>query len=251
MPVDGTFLSAASGKGIYRVAGGAPIYISSWSQFGSTHGTIKVDAAAFSHAGRAGVWSHLRARPADGTFISSSKTGVAYRIAGGAPIFVDHWSDFGGKKPTVAVAPDALSHAGKPGVWSHLAGVPANGTYIRATVDGSVYRIAGGAPLFVPGWQPLGGAKPTVVVDRSAISHSGKPGVWGHLRFYPASGTYLTGLPGGKNYRVVSGRAVRVSSAGSGTVHITQVDDRSCGFEFSLRPPAQVAGRAANSRRSG
>ena len=147
VPVDGTFLSGAVGGAVYRVAGGAPIYISSWAQFGSRQATTAVDAAVFSHAGLAGAWSHLRARPADGTFISASRP--AWCI--GSPAVRRSTCPLERirlvRAPTVAVAPDALSHAGLRGPWAHLAKLPADGTFITATTDHStVYRIAGRSP---------------------------------------------------------------------------------------------------------
>ncbi len=212
VPVDGTFLSGAVGGAVYRVAGGAPIYISSWAQFGSRQATTAVDAAVFSHAGLAGAWSHLRARPADGTFISASKTGAVYRIAGGAPIYVSSWNEFGFRAPTVAVAADVFSHAGLRGPWDHLANLPADGTFITSTTDHRTYRIAGGAPLFITSWVPLGGVHPSVLVDRAALTHTGLPGVWVHLKTYPANGTFITGEPSRRTYRVYSGHATFVPS---------------------------------------
>lgn len=200
---DGDFVRAPGVPGTFRLAGGAPIYVSNWASFGGVK-SIKTLTTA--------QWNALRKVPADGTFVTAGSSGVVYRIAGGAPIYVSNWSRFGGRKATIQVDAAAISHAGKAGVWGHLLSVPVDGTYISATGTGAVYRIAGGAPLFITSWVPMGGARKTVTVDAAAISHGSRPGVWAHLRYYPVNGTFIEGQPGHRVYRVEGGRAVFISS---------------------------------------
>jgi hypothetical protein len=202
-PINGTFLR--TGTTIYRVAGGAPLRVYSWSSVGGPHPVTIVDPTAISHAGEAG-WTHLTAVPINGTFLRTGTT--IYRVAGGAPLRVYSWATVGGPHPVTIVDPTAISHAGEAG-WTHLNAVPTNGTYLRA--GSAIYRVAGGAPLYVTNWTPLGGPQRNTIVDPTAISHAGQPG-WTHLRWTPATGTFLQGLPGKLYYRVSNGKAVHITS---------------------------------------
>ncbi|MDQ6806540.1 MAG: DUF1906 domain-containing protein, partial [Actinomycetota bacterium] len=142
----------------------------------------------------------------DGTFVSYA--GKTYRLAGGAPLYVHSWAPFGGTQPAIA-----LTQA----QWKALGAVPANGTFIKATGTGKVYRIAGGAPVFVPSWAPFGGAQTVVVVDRWDIQHIVNPAA--HLAAVPAAGTIVEGLPSGVYWLFSSGwRAQTAASSGAVTV---------------------------------
>jgi hypothetical protein len=148
----------------------------------------------------AGVGTNAAALP-DGTFVSYA--GKTYRLAGGSPLFVHSWKPFGGPQPTVMLA---------AAQWQALNPVPANGTFIRATGTGKVYRVAGGAPVYVPSFTPFGGPQPTVVVDRWNIENISNPA--SHLRSVPATGTIVEGLPSGRYWAFSSGwRAETAASA--------------------------------------
>jgi hypothetical protein len=108
---DGTFLVSRQSGQVYRMAGGAPIYVSTWSAFGGPQPTVTVDQAQV---------EAMRYTPTDGTFIVGAQRGEVYRMAGGAPIYVSTWSAFGGSQPTVSVDVAAIDNAGKGGVWNHL-----------------------------------------------------------------------------------------------------------------------------------
>jgi hypothetical protein len=177
-PADGTFIAA--GGPVYRVAGGAPIYVSSWSAVGGHHAATVIDPAAVSNAGRGGVWDHLRQQPADGTFLAAG--GYVYRVAGGAPLYVTSWSPLGGSHPTTVIDPAAVGHAGRPGVWSHLRQVPADGTFLVGRPGGKVYRVHDGVAVYVPSWAPYGGPQPTVAITQPTIDRAGSGGVYDHLR---------------------------------------------------------------------
>ena len=128
----------------------------------------------------------------DGTFVSYR--GKTYRLAGGAPLYVHSWSVYGGPQPVVPLA--AVQ-------WKALNAVPANGTFIRATGTGKVYRIAGGAPVYVSNWTAFGAAQPTVIVDRWDILNISSPAA--HLRSVPADGTVVEGLPSASYWMFSSG----------------------------------------------
>lgn len=191
---------------------GTPTFVATWVHFGGVKPTMVVDAAAISNAGRGGVWSHLRARMPNGTFISATGTHQAFVIAGGAPVYISTWAAVGGVRTTQLVDRDAILRAGQAGRWSHLANRPVDGTYLSASGNTAIYRTAGGAPLHVATFGPLDGNKVPVQVDARAIAYGGLGDPWSHLSFYPATGTFLTGEPGGRVYRVLAGHPTFVPS---------------------------------------
>lgn len=203
-PADGTFVRGKKGGTVYRIAGGAPVVVTDWSAFGGSQTTVNLDPVALDMAGSGGYYDHLRYRPVDGTFVRATSTGAVYRIAGGAPVYVSNWSAVGGPQTTIDIDSAAVDRAGSGAAFDHLRYFPADGTFVRVMSNGNIYRIAGGAPLFVAGWTALGGAQPSTDVDPAAISRSGTGGYYAHLNYYPADGTFLEGLPGGRVYRVAS-----------------------------------------------
>ncbi|MDQ6776948.1 MAG: DUF1906 domain-containing protein, partial [Actinomycetota bacterium] len=142
----------------------------------------------------------------DGTFVSYA--GKTYRLAGGAPLYVHSWAAFGGPQPTIT-----LTQA----QWNALSAVPANGTFIQATGTNKIYRIAGGAPVYVPDWSAFGAAQPVVVIDRWDILNITSPAA--HLAAIPGTGTIVEGLPSGVYWRFSAGwRAQTAASSGAVTV---------------------------------
>lgn len=186
---EGSFIS--HGGHVYRIAGGAPIYVSSWNVFGGVKPTTPVASL-----------SQFRKYPADGTFVGGGNH--IYRFAGGAPIYVSNWDAVGGVKPAVAIDPAAISHADGPSPWNHIRRYPVDGTFIVG--KGTVYRVAGGAPIWLSSWSHVGGQKPSTAVDPAAISNAGRGGVWDHLRKYPRDGTQLKGAPSGDFWTVHGGQ---------------------------------------------
>ena len=96
--------------------------------------------------------------------------GNAYRIVGGAPVYVSSWSAFGGVQPT-----DALSES----QWAALPQFPADGTFIRGAQSGAIYVIAGGAPVYVSTLTPFGSPQITNV-DQVAIDDAGSSAPFNH-----------------------------------------------------------------------
>lgn len=148
---------------------------------------------------------------ADGAFVTYQ--GNAYRIAGGAPIYIGSWANVGGQPGGTIELTDAQ--------WAALATYPVDGTYIRASApedpeDGSVFRIAGGAPIYVPEWTALGGDPGNVVaVDIIAVREAGSAGPKAHLRHKPADGTVLSAA--GVKYVVKSGAPIARATSATGT----------------------------------
>ena len=87
------------------------------------------------------AWLHDpagRANPlADGTFVRVAGQSTVYRLAGGAPIPVTDWTQFGGPKPVTLIAAPQFARFNT---------YPSNGTYIKDAKTGQTFRIAGGAP---------------------------------------------------------------------------------------------------------
>lgn len=209
-PRNGTFIVTPGTGAVYRIVGGAPVYVSSWAPFGGPKATVTVDPAAVAKAGSGTYFNHLAVTPADGSFVRTPGNGAIYRIAGGAPVYVSSWSPFGGAKPSVDIDPAAVAKAGSGSYYNHLSVRPRNGTYIRTPGNGAVYRIAGGAPLYVASWAPLGGPQPMVDLDPQAVAHGGQAGLWSHLLMYPASPTYLQAAGAPEIYQVVNGKATHL-----------------------------------------
>ena len=167
---------------VFRIAGGAPIYVSSWGHVGGDPGNVRALSAS--------EFSALRTFPADGTVISGwapgdPDHGSVYRVAGGAPIYVSNWDHIGGNPgTTVGVDLFAIKNAGGGGVLNHLLYRPVDGTYLKAAQK--TYRVAQGAPTL------QSASHDGVVIDPAAIANAGKPGVWSHLAAPPAGTPDLT-----------------------------------------------------------
>ena len=192
---EGTFVRNSANGSVYRIAGGSPVYVSSWTAFGGAKPVVNVTAAYL---------ASLRATPADGTFIRGAGTAPVYRIAGGAPVYVSTWTVYGGAKPVIDIDPAAITKAGT-GRWGNLRVTPADGTFIRDITGGQVYRVEGSAPIYVSTWTAFGGAQPYVDIDPVAITNAGGTGIWSHLAIVPVDGTHLTAA--GTHYVVTAGHA--------------------------------------------
>ncbi|HKT56928.1 MAG TPA: CHAP domain-containing protein [Microbacterium sp.] len=201
---------------VYRMVGGAPLYVRSWSAYGGTQPYIRVTATQF---------NAMRSVPVDGTYITSQQTGDIYVIAGGAPLYVTSWSAVGGARPALGVDETAISGAGGAGVLSHLAAYPANGTYVYEYANRRTYRIVGGAPLYLSTWAAVGGRAPAQPIDGAAIEGAGGAGPWSHLRQYPVDGSRVIDQTGAASV-FVGGAPLRVTSlADIGATTATRIDN--------------------------
>lgn len=197
---EGMFVRVPGTPTVYRIAGGAPIALSSWNGFGGAQPVTSIGPQQL---------DSLRPTPADGTFVRST-SGPVYRFAGGAPLYVSNWAAVGGNKPTITVDSVAIDRAGQVGAWSHVRPTPADGTFIRSN-KGPVYRFIGGAPSHISNWSVVGGTKPTVGIDQASLDHAGQAGTWRFVRATPADGTYVRASTG-PVYRFAGGAPVYVSN---------------------------------------
>jgi hypothetical protein len=134
VPANGTFLTTSTGA-VYRVAGGAPMYISDPAAFGAI-APILVDQWDIDNVGN--PLSHLNTVPANGTFLTTT-TGLNYRVAGGAPIGITTWTVFGGAQPSVTIDPWDLANIFNP--LARLLYRPAVGTTIEGLPSGAYWRF--------------------------------------------------------------------------------------------------------------
>jgi GH25 family lysozyme M1 (1,4-beta-N-acetylmuramidase) len=179
-PVDGTFLNSTQTGQVYQVIGQAPVYVMSWAPWHRTMPYANISQSTLDNAGAAGVWSHLRARPQDGTFLNSFETGAVYRIVGGAPTYVSSWSYFGGAQPysqinerTIDLAATSTSVRGP---MSHLLFRPADGSLVADPTTGAWYTTSGGRLVATSN-----SGQAFTSVGHSAVVNAGQPGVWSHL----------------------------------------------------------------------
>jgi hypothetical protein len=156
-PVNGTLLQDPSGE-VYRVAGGAPLYVSNPNLFAGAH-PVAIDEWDIANANSPAA--HLRAAPANGTFVTTT-AGQVYRIAGGAPFAVTRWSLFGGVWPSVTIDQWDVSEASNPA--AHLSPQPAYGTLVEGLPSHSYW-------VFADGLRRLASASPGAVqVDDSGLA---------------------------------------------------------------------------------
>lgn len=108
---EGSFVKKAGAADIYRIAGGAPLRVSNWANFGGPQASAEVSRTRF---------NLLPKYPRSGTFLQAGGSGRVFRVASGVASFVPSWAAFGGPQPTTTVDPAALDNAGTGGVWNHL-----------------------------------------------------------------------------------------------------------------------------------
>ncbi|MFJ5232420.1 hypothetical protein ACIQBJ_21305, partial [Kitasatospora sp. NPDC088391] len=176
VPADGTALAGGgTGGGIFVVAGGSPVYVSDFSHVPGIAPRVTVDQSAIDNAGSGAFYNHLRAVPADGTFLNDGTSGQVYRVAGGAPIAVTNWNNVGGFQPYTTVDGTAIGNAGSATFYRHLRQTPADGTVLRGWGTGNLYAVTGGhAAATATG-------TPNTDVDQVAIDRAGTGGVYNHL----------------------------------------------------------------------
>ena len=116
---DGAFVQVAGTGGVYEIAGGAPLIVTSWSAVGGPQPVTIITEQQF---------NSLRRFPLNGTFLGTS-AGIAYRVAGGAPIQISNWDVFGGIQPFVTIDPWDIQNITNPA--THLRRTPSSGTIVE------------------------------------------------------------------------------------------------------------------------
>jgi hypothetical protein len=111
LAADGAFVQVAGRPEIYRMAGGAPIFVSDWSAVGGVQPVNTLSQSQF---------DSLPDRPDDGTFLESGATGRIWRVVTGIASYVVSWAPYGGPQPRIVIDQAALDNAGTGGVWNRL-----------------------------------------------------------------------------------------------------------------------------------
>jgi len=134
VPTNGTLIETNTG-GLYLIAGGAPLYVSSLAVFGDPQ-PLLVDEWNIDNIGN--PLSHLNTLPSNGTFLTTT-TGLTYRVAGGAPLGISNWSVFGGAKPAVTIDPWDVENLFNPAV--HMLYRPMVGTVVEGLPSGAYWEF--------------------------------------------------------------------------------------------------------------
>jgi Domain of unknown function (DUF1906) len=164
VPTNGTLFQTNTG-GIYVVAGGAPMGVTSAAVFPSAPPPRLVDEWNVDNAGNS--LSHLYPLPANGTFLTTT-TGLNYRVAGGAPIAVTNWAAFGGTQSAVLIDPWDIANIWNP--VAHLLYRPTIGTVVQGLPSGAYWKFGPKNRYLVP-------ATPSAVRedDRGLVQFSAIP----------------------------------------------------------------------------
>jgi hypothetical protein len=189
---DGTFVRVAGQARTYRVVGGAPVVVGSWSAYGGVQPVTLIEQAQL---------DRLRAYPQDGTYVSDTATQQVYRMAGGAPLEV------------APAEQAAMPGWGTAPVWAvdhyafvrldHMQAFPVDRTSICRVDDKSCYLVVGGAPMRIPAAEipsvPSFSARSATIVSSAEFTS------YTHLRPTPADGTALCDAGTGYCYTTAGG----------------------------------------------
>jgi hypothetical protein len=219
-PADGAFVSYR-GKA-YRMAGGAPLYVSSWAAVGGSRPSLVLTTLQ---------WRALRAVPIDGTLIRSVATGKTYEIAGGAPLYVSNVAALGSARTVVGI--DQWDLANLTNTAAHLRQYPADGTFVTVAQTGRAYRIVGDAPFPVSAWSVFGGVQPSVTIDVWDLLHPANP--VSRLRARPLNGARVKAVAAGTFWLFASG----YRSPTPAVARVVPVDDAGLAA-FPVTPPCTV-----------
>jgi hypothetical protein len=117
-PGNGNFVKITGTTTVYRLAGGAPMWVTGWAGFGGTQPVTSISAAEF---------AAFRSYPADGTYLVTT-TGEIFVSVGGAAFAVPSWAAVGGTKASTTV--DQWDLANRGNARAHLLTQPMPGTVV-------------------------------------------------------------------------------------------------------------------------
>lgn len=222
----------ANDGAVYRFAGGAPFWVSTWSAFGGAQPYIDIDSADINHAGGDFPWHAVKDRAVDavetydqdgrfvsnfdGTlFVTAAQTGRVYKMISGAPVYVTTWSAYPGPKSIVVLDQIVFDQAGGVGRTRFMGKAVADNWAIRGAQTGQVYLMAGGAPIYLTDPGMLNSDEGQIIpatVDQNTIDRSGQATPYNTLLKTPRDGTYLLafGPNGVRTYRTTGGAPIEV-----------------------------------------
>jgi surface antigen len=119
---EGMFVQGSIRRDIFRITGGAPVYVKTWASVGGTKPYLRVDQRAIDLAGTGGDYNRMSKVPRDGTTLRALSSGKLYVVKAGRALSFSDWSQIGGYRPAGPVDPSSIMYAGKPPQYIHLAG---------------------------------------------------------------------------------------------------------------------------------
>lgn len=171
-PLDGTFITGAPGGRVYRIAGGAPVHVSSWTPFGGPQPSVVIDQWAIDHPTTLTPhspdgWGKLGLHPVDGTVLLAAGTHDHHLVRDGGPLpMTPSWVWTSPPTP-VAVDPKAIASAGGAAPWNNLRKVTA--PLFRALPAESTVDIAVGTTLTMVLRWPSSSEFPTAARTRGRL----------------------------------------------------------------------------------
>ena len=235
-PADGTLIANHGDGGIYRFAGGAPLWISSCEYAPGCGGVVTLDGGTFARNGAISGAPRMREHPADGTMITNHADGGIYRFAGGAPLWISSCEYAPGCGGVVTLDGGTFARNGAISGAPRMREYPADGTYLRIAGAGRPMRVAGGAPLALTDCSVLDGAcEPSVTIDAGTLDRRGAISGADRLAVVPAEGTVLTGRPSGASWRIIGSSRLPAAAGESGV----QVNDAT--LDGFAPPPGSAA----------
>lgn len=206
-PADGTFVQTAQDRRVYRIVGGAPVYVSTWAAFGGRRQhAIRVDQVTMDRSAAADPdfeYPVVTRAPLDlvatrdgrvamdtKLYVKGGQTGKIYKVLGGSFQYIRSWAPYGGPKPTITVDQVTIDRAGEDhGPFRFVSRYPLDNWLLQLGETGELFVMAGGAPVYVatPSFAHtwFGGLVPARV----------DPVMLEALRAVPADDTMLLGLP--------------------------------------------------------
>jgi hypothetical protein len=197
---DGTLIQVQGAPAIYRVVGGAPVWISRCDYSNDCAGKVVVPNL-----------SGYRTYPRDGALLQNVDDGGTYRIAGGAPMWLSRCNYEPGCPSTPTVDGRSMLSDG-------LRRYPVDGTLVANVDDGGLYRFAGGAPLLITRCDYGGGCTGAVPLDGGTFSRLGTytPSL-PHMRAVPADGTNVANFDDNGSYRFAGGAPLWIEDCSCGS----------------------------------
>lgn len=216
---DGEVIQVTGQPEVYRVVGGAPLWINSCDYAPGCGGLQQVPNL-----------NAYRQFPADGALARQWDTGAVYRFAGGAPLWISSCAYGPGCPVIIEADSNALTHP------SHVRAVPADSTVVENVSDGGKYRFAGGAPLLVRCDLGAGCSNP-VQVDGGTFGALGGYQRAPTMRQYPADGATVQNIEDGAYHRFAGGAPLPLGScAGCSAVQVDNLTFRLAGTATPSQP---------------
>lgn len=172
-PPEGAFLVGRPSGRVFRVAGGSPLYVSSWARVGGAQATAAVDDWSFDNAGHAS--SRMLALPANGTLLRAQPSGRRWQVQSGQRFLSDGpgglvVDEAGLERVPLRPGAPAVGGGGGAGGSTRSGGSAAGGTGARGTSG----RAEGGAGRSLSGLKTSSAAAGRVLSVRVRVAKPGR-----------------------------------------------------------------------------